>query len=121
MISLLQLVEAQESVKTTIISPLSAENFGSIGAIFGFITNLLIGIGWGLVFIMLALGFTKYVMSKGDKTETQNAQQWLTYAVIGGVGLLMLGLIKTLLAGVLGIDESTIDVGGGIIPGSEAN
>lgn len=119
MLSLLQVVQAQ--VQTEIINPLSSDNFSSIGAIFGFVTNLLIGIGWGMVFVMLALGFMKYVMSKGDKAETQGAQQWLTYAVIGGVGLLMLGLIKTLLAGVLGIEEGAIDVGGNIIPTSGNN
>ena len=116
MLELVKKVMAEGGVDTTIITPLSVDRFGSLAKIFGFVTNLLIGIGWGLVFIMLALGFTQYVMSKGEKDATKNAQQWLTYAVIGGIGLLILGLIKGILAGLLGIDSGAIDVGGDIIP-----
>lgn len=116
MLDIIQVAAAQ--VNTQIINPLEGKGLNTVGDIFGFVTNLLIGIGWGLVFIMLALGFTQYVMSKGDKTATQTAQQWLTYAVIGGVGLLMIGLIRTLVSSVLGIDAGEIDVGGGIVPGA---
>jgi len=119
MLDILQVVSAQ--VNTEIINPLADSGLTTVGAIFSFATNLLIGIGWGLVFIMLALGFTQYVMSKGDKTATQGAQQWLTYAVIGGVGLLMIGLIRTILQNLLGIEDGAIDVGGGIIPGTETS
>jgi len=114
MLDLVRIVNAEE-VSKTIINPLG-EQFQTLGDVFGFVTNLLIGIGWGLVFIMLALGFTQYVMSKGEKTATQSAQQWLTYAVIGGVGLLLVGVIKGLLANLLGIGVEDINVGGDIIP-----
>ena len=107
MINLVEKVNA--AVPTSVINPLSGR-FTTVGSIFGFATNVIIGIGWGLVFIMLALGFIKYVMSKGDKNETQSAQSQLTYAVIGGVGLLAIGLIKNILAGILGINETDIGI-----------
>jgi hypothetical protein len=105
-----QVSAATGGLDTTVQNPL-ASKFTNIGQIFAFVTNLLIGVGWGLVFVMLALGFMKYVTSRGEKTETQSAQQWLTYSVIGGVGLLLLGLIRTLVANILGIDVSEIGAG----------
>lgn len=87
--------------------------FGSLAAIFGFITNLIIGVGWSLVFIMVALGFVQYVMSKGEKVAVQGAQQWLTYAIIGGVGLFFVMVIKNLILQILGASPVT-SVGGNI-------
>jgi hypothetical protein len=117
MLSLVNKVSAADGVNKNLSSPL---DFANIGEIFGFATNLLIGIGWGLVFVMLALGFIKYVTSRGEKVETEAAQKQLTYAVIGGLGLLLIGLMKGLLAGLLGIgDEGSLDVsGGGLMPGT---
>ena len=68
--------------------------FVNFGDMFGFVVNVIIGVGWALVFIMLALGFVQYVMSKGEKTAVDSAQKWLTYAVIGGVGLFFLGFLR---------------------------
>ena len=103
-----------DAVNTTVTNPLSA--FTNVGQIFGFVTNLLIGIGWGMVFVMLALGFMKYITSRGEAKETQGAQQWLTYAVIGGVGLLAIQLIRTLALGLVGLTPASINVGGGVSP-----
>ncbi|OGC39072.1 hypothetical protein A3K42_00690 [candidate division WWE3 bacterium RBG_13_37_7] len=106
-------VYAEAAVKTTVINPLSG-TFSSIGSVFGFVINLIIGVGWGMVFIMLALGFIKYVTSKGEKQATENAQNWLTYAVIGGIGLFAVMLIRTFIFNLLGLSEGAVDVGGGI-------
>jgi len=91
---LIQKVFAQ--VPTTLDNPVEG-NFSSLGDIFGFVINLIIGVGWALVFVMLALGFVQYVTSKGEKDAVESAQKWLTYAVIGGVGLFFVTFMKTLI------------------------
>ena len=60
------------------------------------------GVGWALVFVMLAMGFVQYILSRGEKTAVENAQKWLTYAVIGGVGLFFVYVLKSIIPGLLG-------------------
>lgn len=99
------------AVSNNIYSPLTGR-FASFNDIFNFITNVIIGVGWGLVFIMLAMGFIRYVMSKGDPKETKAAQETLTYAIIGGIGLFSLMLIKTLVFNLLGVTvDGNKDIG----------
>lgn len=88
--------------------------FNSLQTIFAFVTNLIIGVGWSLVIIMVALGFVQYVMSKGEKTAVANAQQWLTYSIIGGVGLFFVMVIKNLITTLLGASAVNTTVGGNI-------
>jgi hypothetical protein len=109
---LLQKVYAQ-AVNLDVQDPLNAR-FGSLGDVFAFLINLLIGVGWALVFVMLALGFVQYVMSRGEKTAVESAQKWLTYAVIGGVGLFFITFIRTLIPNLLGGDQ--INPGGNLTP-----
>ncbi len=109
---IIQKVFAQ-AVNTDVVEPLGG-NFSSLGDVFGFVINLIIGVGWAMVFVMLALGFVQYVMSKGEKTAVESAQKWLTYAVIGGVGLFFITFVKNLIPQLLG--GSDIDVGGDISP-----
>ncbi|MFC1756181.1 hypothetical protein ACFLZK_02195 [Patescibacteria group bacterium] len=109
---IIQKVFAQE-IETTVVDPLGG-NFANLGEVFGFVINLIIGVGWALVFVMLALGFVQYVMSKGEKTAVESAQKWLTYAVIGGVGLFFITFVKNLIPQLLGGND--IDVGGDLTP-----
>lgn len=99
-------------VSTQVVNPLSSAGFTNLGDVFSFVINLVIGVGWALVFVMLALGFVQYVMSRGEKTAVESAQKWLTYAVIGGVGLFFITFIRTLIPQLLGGEQ--IDPGGGI-------
>jgi membrane protease YdiL (CAAX protease family) len=102
---LIQKVFAQE-VPVDLNDP-TGGRFSDLGDIFGFVVNLIIGVGWALVFVMLALGFVQYVTSKGEKDAVESAQKWLTYAVIGGVGLFFITFIKTLLPTLLGTSGDT--------------
>ena len=86
--------------------------FANLGEVFAFLINLAIGVGWALVFVMLALGFVQYVMSRGEKTAVESAQKWLTYAVIGGVGLFFVTFVRTIIPQLLGGNQ--IDPGGSI-------
>ena len=71
----------------------------TLESIFPLVANVIIYVGWGLVLIFLALGFIKFVTSQGDKVGTEQAQKWVTYSIIGGVGLLLVyairGILKT--------------------------
>ena len=109
----LQKVMAASTVHLSVSDP--ASRFTSIGNLMGFVINLLIGVGWALVFVMLAMGFIQYVMSKGEKTAVDSAQKWLTYAVIGGVGLFFISFVRRVLPQMLGIDNDP-NTGGNLSP-----
>ncbi len=97
---LLQRVYAQGAVSTTLANPLTG--IDSLPQIFSLVINLIIGVGWALVFVMLALGFVQYVTSKGEVKATDAARQWLTYAVVGGVGLFFISVLKSILPQLIG-------------------
>jgi len=101
------------AVNTSVADPLGG-NFTNLSQVFAFVINLIIGVGWALVFVMLALGFVQYVMSKGEKTAVESAQKWLTYAVIGGVGLFFITFVRNLIPQVLNTEG--INVGETIDP-----
>lgn len=97
----------QTAADTSVTNPLS--DVGSLGDIFGLLLNIIMGVGWALVFIMLAMGFIQYVLSRGEKTAVDNAQKWLTYAVIGGVGLFFVYVLKSIIPALLGGNTSGLN------------
>lgn len=70
--------------------------------VFVVVANIIIYVGWGLVLIFLALGFIKFITSQGDKTATEQAQKWVTYSIIGGVGLLLVYAIRGVISNLIG-------------------
>ena len=111
---LVQLIQPVYAQVQTVVPTFGLDRFQTLKDIFGFVVNLIIGVGWSLVFIMVALGFVKYVMSKGEKTAVQTAQQLLTYAIIGGVGLFFVMVLKNIIIGVLSPTFDPNAVGGNI-------
>lgn len=112
MVTLVEKVYAvQTAAGTTVSNPLTGVT--SLGQIFALILNIIMGIGWALVFIMLAMGFVQYILSRGEKTAVENAQKWLTYAVIGGVGLFFVYVLKTIIPQLIG--GGTTGPGGAIV------
>jgi NADH:ubiquinone oxidoreductase subunit 6 (subunit J) len=93
----------------TDVQPISSLPFENVGDVFGWIINIVIYVGWGLTFVMLALGFIKYITSRGETKATDSARNWLTFAAIGGVGLLLLTILKTIFVDVLDVNENNID------------
>src|SRR3989344_4373837 len=87
-------------------SPVTAVD--NLGDIFGLIINIILGIGWALTFVMLALGLVQYVMSKGETKATDAARNWLTAAAIGGVGLFFLTALRSILTGLIGANNTSI-------------
>ncbi len=96
-------VYAQTSVNVPTLA-----NFTSVGNIFAFVINIILGVGWALVFVMLALGIIQYIMSKGDSKATGAAREWLTAAAIGGVALFFLTTLRVILFNLVGIQNNTI-------------
>ena len=96
---LINAVNAQGSISTTVSNPLG---ISSIGQIVGLALNFIIGIGWAIAFIYLALGFMAYITSSGEKDKTQEAQKKITFAIIGAVGLLILGAVRGIITNLLG-------------------
>lgn len=100
--NLLSILESKvyASVGTTAITGVAVTSVTELVTV---ITNVIIVVGVAVVVVMLALGFVKYVTSQGDKNAVDSAQKTLTYAVIGGVGLLIVygvrSIVLTLIAG----------------------
>ena len=68
--------------------------------LFTWITNF-------IVIIFLAIGFIRFITSQGDKVATETAQKWVTYAVLGGVGLFAVYAIKAVILNLLGTGDIT--------------
>lgn len=98
---LIQPVYAQFSPVTQTVDGIS-----NLGGIFAWIINLILGIGWALVFIMGALGFVQYIMSKGETKAVEGARNWLTSAAIGGAGLFLLTSLKIIIPSLLGTENT---------------
>lgn len=93
-------VYAQGAAPST---PLSGLQITSVSSFVTIITNIIIIVGVALVVLFLAIGFVKYVTSGGDKAAVDSAQKTLTYAVIGGVGLLLVYGLRSLILRLLGV------------------
>lgn len=55
--------------------------------------NLILGIGWGLVFVSAAAGFVYMAMSSGNKDKMVMSRKWFTGL---GMGTLILFIVTTL-------------------------
>ncbi len=111
--SLLGLVQAATVPSEAIGAPV-LEGVDSLGGLFTIVTNAIIIVGLGLVLVFLALGFIKFITSQGDKVATEQAQKWVTYAIIGGVGLFAVFAVKTLILRIMGVKDDPL--GGSTLP-----
>lgn len=75
------------------------DNFSTwtLQTFFTFVLNLVLAVGFSLTLIMLAMGFIQYIMAQGDKLGVEKAQKWVTYSVIGGLGLFLVFAIRNAL------------------------
>ncbi|OGC68201.1 hypothetical protein A2415_02805 [candidate division WWE3 bacterium RIFOXYC1_FULL_39_7] len=90
------LQSALAQVSTVVSDPLGGR-IASLTDLLAFVLNLVLGVGFALVLIMLALGFIQYIMSQGDKAGVEKAQKWVTYAVVGGVGLFLVFVLRAVI------------------------
>lgn len=104
--NLLSILESKVYAATSVgTEPIQGLEITSINSLVTIVTNILIVVGVAVVIVMLALGFVKYITSQGDKAAVDSAQKTLTYAVIGGVGLLLVYGLRTILLGLLGAQD----------------
>ena len=99
-------------------SPILGEN-PSLETTFIAVTNILIVIGIGLVLVFLVLGFIRFITSQGDKVATEQAQKWITYAIIGGVGLFLVYAVKAMLLNLLKVNDPLTTFPGGSEPAGD--
>lgn len=98
------------AVGTDPINPIGG--IGTFGELVNWVLNLFMIIGVGVVLIMLALGFVKYVTSQGEKDAVESAKNTLTYAVIGGVGLLLIFVLRNIILDLLGVNKEDLLIEG---------
>ncbi|HLB51504.1 hypothetical protein A3F07_01205 [candidate division WWE3 bacterium RIFCSPHIGHO2_12_FULL_38_15] len=77
-------------------------NINSISKVFGVATNILLGVGWALVFVAATLAIIKYINSKGDPKETNTAHTWLLYCGIGAFIMFAFTTIRLIIPRMLG-------------------
>jgi hypothetical protein len=97
----------QSSVGTTPISPLGDLSLNQMVTV---VTNAIMVVGVAVFLVMLGLGFVKYVTSQGDKAAVESAQKTLTYAVIGGVGLILVFVFRSILFSLIGVNTSQLQM-----------
>ena len=86
----------------------------TLGTFFTFVLNLVLAVGFSLTLIMLAMGFIQYIMAQGDKLGVEKAQKWVTYSVLGGLGLFLVFAIRSAIQKATG---GTMNTGPGTIIG----
>ena len=103
--NLLSLLESKVYATAAPTTPIEGIPVTTVNELVTVITNILIIVGVAVVIVFLAMGFIKYITSGGDKNAVDSAQKTLTYAVIGGVGLLIVYGIRTLLLTLLSAED----------------
>lgn len=89
---------------SNITDPLGGR-FASLSNVFGFAFNVILGVGWVIGAIVLALGFIQYVNSAGDPKNVTKAQNWITYAIVGMALLLLVTAYRFIISRGLGAPE----------------
>ncbi len=91
-----------ETIPTEKINPTAFSGITTINGLVTVIVNAIIIIGAAAVLIFLAMGFIKFITSQGDKVAAEQAQKWVTYAIIGGIGLFAVFILRTVVFNLIG-------------------
>jgi hypothetical protein len=76
--------------------------FKDLADVFGFLVNVVLGVGIAITIIFLILGGIKYITAKGDQKAAGEARAALTNAVIGFIVVIGAFTIRTILINVIG-------------------
>lgn len=106
------LKQVYAQVNTTVDSSAFGTDW-TLANFFAFALNLVLAVGLSLTLIMLAMGFIKYIMSQGDKAGVEQAQKWVTYSVIGGLGIFLVFALRSAILSALGTN-GVLNVGTGV-------
>lgn len=76
--------------------------FDNLADVFGFLVNVVLGVGIAVTIIFLILGGIQYITAKGDQKAAGAARDALTNAVIGFIVVIGAFTIRTILKNVIG-------------------
>ena len=91
-----------DSIPNTAITPDAFDGITTVNDLVTVIVNAIIILGAAAVIIFLAMGFIKFITSQGDKIAAEQAQKWVTYAIIGGIGLFAVFVLRTVIFNLIG-------------------
>ena len=87
-------------------TPLNAQvitlPFKNLADVFGFLVNVVLGVGIAITIIFLILGGIQYITAKGDQKAAGAAREALTNAVIGFIVVIGAFTIRLILMNVIG-------------------
>jgi len=81
--------------------------FVDLSQVFGFLVNVVLGVGIAVTIIFLILGGIQYITAKGDQKAAGAARDALTNAVIGFIVVIGAFTIRTILLNVIGGDANS--------------
>ena len=115
-----------EEVKGLIVSQVAAATsttvnkvtlpFNDLADVFGFLINVVLGVGIAVTIIFLILGGIQYITARGDQKAAGAARESLTNAVIGFIVVIGAFTIRTILINVIGGTNTNTGVTN-IVPG----
>jgi len=76
--------------------------FNDLADVFGFLVNVVLGVGIAVTIVFLILGGIQYITAKGDQKAAGAAREALTNAVIGFIVVIGAFTIRTILINVIG-------------------
>ncbi|MFA5881047.1 MAG: hypothetical protein WC834_02535 [Eubacteriales bacterium] len=86
--------------------------FNDLADVFGFLVNVVLGVGIAITIVFLILGGIQYITAKGDQKAAGAAREALTNAVIGFIVVIGAFTIRLILINVIGgTKESNLQIG----------
>ena len=89
-----------------VVQPIDLK-FTNLSDVFGFLVNVVLGVGIAVTIIFLILGGIQYITAKGDQKAAGAARDALTNAVIGFIVVIGALTIRTILLNVIGGDANS--------------
>ncbi|MEO0132995.1 MAG: hypothetical protein ABIK73_08725 [candidate division WOR-3 bacterium] len=84
--------------------------FNNLSDVFGFLVNVVLGVGIAVTIIFLILGGIQYITARGDSKAAGQAREALTNAVIGFIVVIGAFTIRTIVVNVIGKTSGSLDV-----------
>ena len=114
-------MNALSTIKDLLVSnvqaatPISAQRinlpFNNLADVFGFLVNVVLGVGIAVTIVFLILGGIQYITARGDQKAAGAARESLTNAVIGFIVVIGAFTIRLILINVIGnVTEGNLKV-----------
>ena len=110
MIKLLDILTGSVLAATNTTAQVITLPFKDLGDVFGFLVNVVLGVGIAITIIFLILGGIQYITAKGDQKAAGAAREALTNAVIGFIVVIGAFTIRLILMNVLTDNNQSLQV-----------